>query len=82
MWFAMVDASFLRGYGHTKIDQTILAYYRYERIIEDIAIYAQELLETHNGLDRLFVFRPFMSQFEPNGLGDIAKKTYKACHDK
>ncbi len=40
---------FYQGYGQTQINQTALAYYRYERIIEDIAIYSEELLFTGAG---------------------------------
>ncbi len=35
---------FYKGYGKTAINMAILAYYRHERIVEDIALYAQELL--------------------------------------
>nr|MBA3817058.1 aminoglycoside phosphotransferase family protein [Parachlamydiaceae bacterium] len=31
---------FYKGYGETKINSTILSYYRHERIVEDIAIYS------------------------------------------
>jgi len=35
---------FYQGYGQTDVDWTLITYYRYERIVEDIAVYAQELL--------------------------------------
>jgi spectinomycin phosphotransferase len=37
---------FFKGYGKTKINMPILAYYRHERIVEDIAEYTQEFLLT------------------------------------
>ena len=37
---------FYKGYGKTEVNTTILAYYRHERIVEDIAVYGQELLLT------------------------------------
>ena len=44
---------FYKGYGKTEVDSTILAYYRHERIVEDIALYSQELLlTTARGKDR------------------------------
>ena len=40
---------FYKGYGKTKINRLILAYYRHERIVEDIAEYGQALLLTTAG---------------------------------
>lgn len=37
---------FYQGYGKTDINMSILSYYRHERIVEDIAIYAEQLLFT------------------------------------
>jgi spectinomycin phosphotransferase len=69
---------FYQGYGETDIDWTILAYYRYERIVEDIAVYSQELLlkpmESNN---RLEMYKQFMSMFETHGVVDIAFATDK-----
>lgn len=67
---------FYKGYGNTKINMTILAYYRHERIVEDIVEYAQALLlTTAGGEDRLEMYKQFMGMFEPNGVVDIAFKT-------
>ena len=38
---------FYKGYGNTDINIPILAYYRLERIVEDIAEYVQALLLTN-----------------------------------
>lgn len=67
---------FYKGYGKTEINRTILAYYRHERIVEDIAEYGQALLLTPDGgEDRLEMFEQFQGMFEPNGVVDIALKT-------
>ncbi len=67
---------FYKGYGKTEINRTILAYYRHERIVEDIAILAQQLLLTSiddkNGVE---LYKHFIAQFEPQGVVEIAFKT-------
>ena len=37
------EALFYRGYGPAEIDLVAMAYYRYERILTDLAIYAEDL---------------------------------------
>lgn len=66
---------FYKGYGKTKIDKPILAYYRHERIVEDIAEYAQELLLTHTCEDKSEMYKQFIGMFEPRGVVDIAFRT-------
>lgn len=67
---------FYKGYGKTNISRTILAYYRHERIVEDIAIYGQALLLTMaGGEDRQEMYKQFVAMFEPRGVVDIAFKT-------
>jgi spectinomycin phosphotransferase len=67
---------FYKGYGKTEINLTSLAYYRHERIVEDIAIYSQELLSTlAGGKNRIEMYRHFIAMFEPKGVVDIAFKT-------
>lgn len=69
---------FYQGYGKTNVNWTILAYYRFERIVEDIAVYAQELLlKPMQDSNRLEMYQQFMSMFEPNGVIDIAFATDK-----
>lgn len=70
---------FYKGYGKTEIDLTALSYYRHERIVEDIAIYAQELLLTTSEVNnRLEMYKQFIDMFEPRGVVDIAFKTDKS----
>jgi spectinomycin phosphotransferase len=67
---------FYKGYKETEVNRTVLAYYRHERIVEDIAIYSRELLlTTAGGKDRLEMYRQFIAMFEPQGVVDIAFKT-------
>lgn len=67
---------FYNGYGKTEINSTSLAYYRHERIVEDIAIYSQELLlTTAGGKNRIEMYKHFIAMFEPQGVVDIAFKT-------
>jgi spectinomycin phosphotransferase len=69
---------FYQGYGQVDVDWTLLAYYRYERIVEDIAVYSQELLlKPMEGNNRLEMYKQFMSIFEPHGVVDIAFATDK-----
>lgn len=70
------EECFYKGYGKTEINRTILAYYRHERIVEDIAEYGQALLLTPDGgKERSTMFEQFKCMFEPNGVVDIALKT-------
>lgn len=69
---------FYQGYGKTDVNWTILAYYRFERIVEDIAVYAQKLLlKPMQDSNRLEMYQQFMSMFEPHGVVDIAFATDK-----
>lgn len=73
---------FYQGYGEMDVDWTLLAYYRFERIVEDIAVYSRELLlNPKGGTNRLEMYEQFMSQFEPNGVVDIAFETDKHVVD-
>lgn len=69
---------FYRGYGKTKVDWILLAYYRYERIVVDIAEYCQELLlQPTIGRDKSEMFEHFMAMFAPHGVVDTAYATEK-----
>ena len=66
------EALFFRGYGPTSIDPVALAYYRYERIVEDIAVECQLIFSTAGGEDRERELRFMRSNFEPGGVLSIA----------
>jgi spectinomycin phosphotransferase len=70
------EALFYKGYGKAQINKAILAYYRHERIVEDIALYGQDLLLTlAGGENRAEMYKHFIAMFEPKGVVDIAFKT-------
>jgi spectinomycin phosphotransferase len=72
------EAVFYEGYGKTQIDFPAMAYYRYERVIEDLAAYAEQLLSTdEGGADREEACRRFTGNFEPGQTIEIAEKTDK-----
>lgn len=66
---------FYKGYGKTEINISILAYYRHERIIEDIAEYAQKIIFSEEEEDRSEMYQHFIAMFEPRGVVDIAFTT-------
>ncbi len=67
---------FYSGYGKTEIDREIITYYRCERIVEDIAVYSQQLLLTaEGGKDREVMYQHFVNMFEPRGVVEIALTT-------
>lgn len=67
---------FYQGYGNVGIDKTILAYYRHERIVEDIAELSQQILFHSISMEeKRMAYQQFVAQFEANGVVDIALKT-------
>jgi spectinomycin phosphotransferase len=73
---AREEALFYQGYGFSDINLTALTYYRYERIIQDISAYCQQILLTgEGGADREQGLRYFTSQFLPNNVLEIAYQT-------
>lgn len=70
------EALFYEGYSNAKINFAALAYYRYERVIEDLVVFCEQLLlSDEGGADRDQAYRWFVSNFEPGGTIDIADKT-------
>ncbi len=64
---------FYQGYGQTQIDPVALAYYRYERIIQDISVYCDQLLLSSDGRDdREQSLRFLKSNFLPGNTIEIA----------
>jgi spectinomycin phosphotransferase len=71
-------AVFYEGYGKTEINLSALVYYRYERIIEDLAVICEQLLlSDEGGADREQSYGWFTSNFEPGNTIEIAEKTDK-----
>jgi spectinomycin phosphotransferase len=62
------ETYFYQGYGPTEINPVAIAYYRYERIIEDIAVYCEQLLlSDEGGEDRKQSLVYLQSNYLPNG---------------
>jgi len=75
IWKSKRDESiFYEGYGKTDIDFPLMAYYRYERVIEDLAAYAEQLLLTDGcGTDREEAYRRFIGNFDAGQTIEIAR---------
>jgi spectinomycin phosphotransferase len=72
------ETLFYRGYGQTQIDPVALAYYRYERIIQDIAVECEQIfLANGGGKDREQAFQYLTSNFLPGNTIEIAYQSYK-----
>jgi spectinomycin phosphotransferase len=70
------EAVFYEGYGKADINLSTLAYYRYERVIEDLVVICEQLLSTNEGgADRERSYGWFTSNFEPGQTIEIAVKT-------
>ena len=70
------ETVFYKEYGKTEIDLKALAYYRYERIIEDLVVICEQLLlSDEGGADRERSYGWFISNFEPGQTIEIAAKT-------
>jgi spectinomycin phosphotransferase len=69
---------FYQGYGQTPIDPVALSYYRYERIVQDIAVECQQIFSANgNGEDRKQEFEYLKSNFLPGHAIENAWKTDK-----
>lgn len=68
-----IKSLFYRGYGAAQMDGMALAYYRCERVVQDIAEFCSMILATtQGGTDREQGLRYFTSQFESGQEVDIA----------
>ena len=69
------ETLFYQGYGAADINQAALAYYRYERIVQDFAAYCDEILLTEgSSSDREQGLRYFMSNFDPASTIEMARR--------
>jgi spectinomycin phosphotransferase len=67
---------FYQGYGPVEINQAALAYYRYERIVQDIAEFCEQLLlSDEGGPDREQSLGFMVGQFKPHQEVAIARQT-------
>jgi spectinomycin phosphotransferase len=74
------EALFYRGYGERKSDPNAMAYYRYERIITDLAVECTQIFQMEGtGEDREQALKYLRSNFLPDGCIAIA---YEAAGDR
>ena len=77
-WFPPSEEErlFYGGYGPTQIDALALAYYRYDRVVQDIAAFCEQILLTdEGGEDRAQALQYLESNFVPDGVLDIAYRS-------
>lgn len=68
---------FYTGYGQVIIDQTLIDYYRCERIMQDIIVYHQLFFASHvDDQHKITSYHQFIAMFEPNGVVEIALQSY------
>lgn len=73
------ESLFYQGYGKAEINQDVLAYYRFERIIQDIGDYCEYIfLSYEGGDDRMQCFEHLQPVFLPNGAIERAYDSYNA----
>jgi spectinomycin phosphotransferase len=73
------ESLFYQGYGKAEINQDVLAYYRFERIIQDIGDYCEYIfLSDEGGSDRMQCFEHLLPVFLPNGAIERAYDSYNA----
>lgn len=69
---------FYQGYGSTDINQDAIAYYRFERIIEDIGEYCEHIFLSNEGEEeRMQSLEYLQANFLPNGTIARAYHSYK-----
>jgi spectinomycin phosphotransferase len=75
-WRSTQEAElFYKGYGIVEIDYRALSYYRYERIVVDMAEFCKQLfLTSEGGEDREQSFQYFTGQFAPGADIELAIK--------
>lgn len=74
------QALFYQGYGPTTIDPVAIAYYRYQRIVEDIAIFSERIFSAgESRQDREQALRYLKSNFLPGNTIDTAYKLDKSA---
>jgi spectinomycin phosphotransferase len=70
------ERQFFQGYGGKNIDLTALTYYRYERIVSDVAEFCQQVFSAMEGdADRERSLQKYYSIFLPGQVLEMAYKT-------
>lgn len=72
------ETLFYQGYGATELDAVALSYYRFERIVQDIAAYCEQLfLSGEGGEDRELAYQYLTSNFLLGGVLETTKRADK-----
>ncbi|MCB0117321.1 MAG: aminoglycoside phosphotransferase family protein [Caldilineaceae bacterium] len=67
------EALFYRGYGAVTVDPVGIAYYRFERIVQDIMAFCDQLVLSDEGdANRHQALRWVMANFAPGGVIEVA----------
>jgi spectinomycin phosphotransferase len=70
------EGAFYQGYAQVEVDLCAIAYYRYERIIQDIAEFCKHLLLSYeSGEDREQAYLYLIESFLPGHVVEAAFKT-------
>ena len=72
VWNPREAELFYTGYGACTPDPHLLAYYRFERIVQDIAVDSVQLLASPDGEERAGILQQLHGQFAPGGPVEIA----------
>ena len=72
---------FYQGYGQIEIDLVALTYYRYERIVEDIAEFSERIFGMQGSAEDRRKGLRLIEQFLPNNVVDIAHRSYQRLPD-
>ncbi len=68
---------FYHGYGQTEIDLRAFCYYRYERIVVDIAECSEQIFGMHGSAEERQKELGLINQFLPNNVVEIAHRSYQ-----
>jgi len=71
------QTAFLQGYGPTQVDRVLLAFYRYDWAVQEIAEFGRQVLWAGQGgkITRLDGLRHFRALFAP---GDVVEAAYRS----
>jgi spectinomycin phosphotransferase len=69
---------FFAGYGRIPLHSEVLCYYRYYRIVEDIALYCQQILsDTASMEEKNLALHYLASNFNPQGTIENADRAVR-----